>query len=171
MQWAVLKCRSPASRLPAMFTTSLGCKFADTRIFLTSVCSKRFTQHSHIHHTFTHQRRSQPCKATANSTEAVRERCLPQGHLDTQLGGRAGWYTGSKMWAVGYKKKNNGSVIWSYFGFRIQDEQQNSKKKGGNTTNLLSHLQQNQRLLYEDWPKVRSRRMSLSRSKACCKLH
>ena len=31
MQWAVLKCRSHASRLPELFTTSRGCKFADTR--------------------------------------------------------------------------------------------------------------------------------------------
>ena len=36
-------------------------------------------------HTFTHQRRSQPRRAPASSSGAVR--CLAQGHLDTQLGG------------------------------------------------------------------------------------
>ena len=37
--------------------------------------------------TFTHRRRSQPRRATASSSGAVRGRCLPQGHLDTQIGG------------------------------------------------------------------------------------
>ena len=37
-------------------------------------------------HTFTHQRRCQPCNATASSSRAVRVRRLAQGHLDTQPG-------------------------------------------------------------------------------------
>ena len=39
------------------------------------------------HSPLTHRRRSQPCKATASSSGAVRVRCLAQGHLNTQLGG------------------------------------------------------------------------------------
>ena len=49
--------------------------------FLTSGHSKHFTILPHIHpfkHTFTHQRRRQPCKATASSSWAVRVRCLAQ---------------------------------------------------------------------------------------------
>ena len=38
-------------------------------------------------HTLTHQRQSQPCKATASSSGAVRVKCLAQGHINTQLGG------------------------------------------------------------------------------------
>ncbi|CAL8365855.1 unnamed protein product [Arctogadus glacialis] len=38
-------------------------------------------------HTLTHRRQSQPCKATASSSGAVRVKCLAQGHIDTQLGG------------------------------------------------------------------------------------
>ena len=41
MQWAVLKCRSPASRLHAMFTTSWGDEFADTS-------AKRSTNHNRV---------------------------------------------------------------------------------------------------------------------------
>ena len=36
---------------------------------------------------FTHRRWSQPRRATASLSGAVRMRCLAQGHLDTQLGG------------------------------------------------------------------------------------
>ena len=43
-----------------------------------------FTIHTH---TFTHRRRSQPCRATASSLGAVGVRCLAQAHLNTQLGG------------------------------------------------------------------------------------
>ena len=63
------------------------------------------------------------------------------------------------------KKKNNSSVIWSCFGFRIEDEQQSDvickacrkpvTTKGGNTTNLFSHLQQSHKLLYEESVKLR----------------
>ena len=42
-------------------------------------------------HTFTHQRRCQPCKATASSSGAVRVRCLAQGHLDTRRGWAGDW--------------------------------------------------------------------------------
>ena len=38
-------------------------------------------------HTFTHRRRSQPRKALASSSGAVRVRSLARGHFDTQLGG------------------------------------------------------------------------------------
>ena len=38
-------------------------------------------------HTFTHQRRSRPCKATASSSGAIRVSCFAQGHLNTQLRG------------------------------------------------------------------------------------
>ena len=41
-------------------------------------------------HSFAHRRRCQPSRATASSSGAVRVRCLPQGHLDTQLGGAGG---------------------------------------------------------------------------------
>ena len=55
--------------------------------FLTSGHSKRFTTMSNNHpyiHTFTHRLQSQPCKASASSSEAVRVQCLAQGHLDTR---------------------------------------------------------------------------------------
>ena len=51
---------------------------------------KALTILPNIHHnmlTFTHRRRSQPCKVTASSSGAVRVRRLTQGHLHTQLGG------------------------------------------------------------------------------------
>ena len=38
-------------------------------------------------HPFTHRGRSQPRKAAASSSGALRVRCHAQGHLDTQLGG------------------------------------------------------------------------------------
>ena len=38
-------------------------------------------------HRLTHRRQSQPCKATASSSGAVRVKCLAQGHINTQLGG------------------------------------------------------------------------------------
>ena len=38
-------------------------------------------------HTLTHRRQSQPCKATASSSGAVRVKCLAQGHINIQLGG------------------------------------------------------------------------------------
>ena len=41
VQWAVLKCRNPASRLPTLFTTSRGGKFADT-------CTKRSTDRNRV---------------------------------------------------------------------------------------------------------------------------
>ena len=53
--------------------------------FLTSGHSKSFTILTSIHpftHTITHQRRGQPCQATASSSGAVRVRRLAQGHLD-----------------------------------------------------------------------------------------
>ena len=37
--------------------------------------------------TLTHRWQSQPCKATASSSGAVRVKCLAQGHINTQLGG------------------------------------------------------------------------------------
>jgi hypothetical protein len=37
-------------------------------------------------HTFTHQRRKQPRRSKASSSEAVRVSRLAQGHLNTQLG-------------------------------------------------------------------------------------
>ena len=37
--------------------------------------------------TFTHRWWSQPCKATASSSGAIRVGCLAQGHLDTHEGG------------------------------------------------------------------------------------
>ena len=52
--------------------------------FLTSGHSKHFAMLPNIHpfiHTFTHRRRSRPCKATASSPGAVRVRRLAQGHL------------------------------------------------------------------------------------------
>ena len=64
--------------------------------FLTSGHSKCFTTLPLIHsfmHTFTHRRRSQPRRATASWSGAVRVRRLAQGHLHTQLGG-AGDRTG-----------------------------------------------------------------------------
>ena len=60
------------------------------RAFLTSGHSKCFTILPHIHpfiHTFTHQRRCQPCRATASWSGAVRVRCLYQGHFETRRGG------------------------------------------------------------------------------------
>ena len=54
--------------------------------FQTSGNSKRFTMLPNIHpfiNTFTHRRRSQPRRATASSSGAVRVRRLPHGHLDT----------------------------------------------------------------------------------------
>ena len=56
--------------------------------------------HPHIHPfilTFTHWRRSQPRRATASWSGAVRVRRLAQGHLDTQLGG-AGWHALCLQW-------------------------------------------------------------------------
>ena len=47
-------------------------------------------------HTFKHQQRSQPCKATCNSSDAMRVRCFVQGHLNRQL---AGWSRGF-LWAA-----------------------------------------------------------------------
>ena len=38
-------------------------------------------------HTLTHLRQSEPCKATASSSGAVRVKCLAEGHINTQLGG------------------------------------------------------------------------------------
>ena len=57
---------------------------AYTALFLTSGRSKRCTTLPHIHpfmHTFTHRRRSQPRRATASSSGAVRVRWLPLGAL------------------------------------------------------------------------------------------
>ena len=61
--------------------------------FLSSGRSKHFTilpnHRPFLHpflHTFTHRRRSQPCKATANSSAAVKVRSLAQGLLDTSNG-------------------------------------------------------------------------------------
>ena len=62
--------------------TFFGCKWT-AFIYL-------FSNHGHslpniytFIHTFTHQLRCQPCKATASSLGAVRVRCLAQGHHDT----------------------------------------------------------------------------------------
>ena len=54
--------------------------------FLTSGHSKLFTILPDIH-PFTHRRWSQPWKATASSSGAVRVRRLAQEQLDTQIGG------------------------------------------------------------------------------------
>ena len=47
-------------------------------------------------HTLTHRRQSQPCKATASSSGAVRVKCLAQGDVNTQLGG-AGDHTSNLL--------------------------------------------------------------------------
>ena len=56
--------------------------------FLTSGHSKHLTKSPQIHpltHRFTHRRQSQPLKATASSSRAVRVRRLAQGHHGSTL--------------------------------------------------------------------------------------
>ena len=63
------------------------------------------------------------------------------------------------------KKRNNGSIIWRYFGFRASDEEQTEafcrecKKrvpsKSSSTTNLFNHLQYHHKLQYEECVKLR----------------
>ena len=50
-------------------------------------------------HPFTHRRRSQPRRATASSSGAIRERRLAQGHHETQLGG-AGDLTSNPLYLL-----------------------------------------------------------------------
>lgn len=64
------------------------------------------------------------------------------------------------------KTKNNGSVIWRWFGFKVADEQQNKvfcrecrkhiPTKGSSTTNLFHHLQQRHKVQYEECVKLRA---------------
>ena len=71
-------------RSPANSATVNGLQL--DRAFLNSSPSKRLTALPHIHpfmHTVTHRRRSQPRRATASWSGAVRVRRLAQGHLDT----------------------------------------------------------------------------------------
>ena len=62
-----------------------GSPFPSTRLHLG--CEAEAFIQSALHRfieTFTHRRQSQPCRATAISLRAVRERCLAQGHLGTR---------------------------------------------------------------------------------------
>ena len=52
--------------------------------FLTSQCFTILPNIQPFMQTFTHQRRCQPCKATASLSGAIRVRYLAQRHLDTR---------------------------------------------------------------------------------------
>ncbi|MED6267655.1 hypothetical protein CHARACLAT_014442 [Characodon lateralis] len=64
------------------------------------------------------------------------------------------------------KKKNNGSLIWRWFGFKISDEQQKDVfcreytkqvlTKSSSTTNLFNHLKQCHKKEYEECVKLRA---------------
>nr|XP_054594508.1 E3 SUMO-protein ligase ZBED1-like [Nothobranchius furzeri] len=64
------------------------------------------------------------------------------------------------------KKKNNGSIIWKWFGFKLSDDQQQNvfckecrkpvATKGSSTTNLFHHLKQRHKVEYEESVKLRA---------------
>ena len=63
------------------------------------------------------------------------------------------------------KRRNNGSIIWKWFGLKKKDEQQlqvicrecnkTVASKSGSTTNLFHHLQQRHQVQYEECVKLR----------------
>ena len=69
---------------PRPGTLIYACQEKEKKAQGTQAHSRPNTRNDHSHNnTFTHRRRSLPCKATDSSSGAVRVRCLAQGHLDT----------------------------------------------------------------------------------------
>ena len=64
------------------------------------------------------------------------------------------------------KTKNNGSIVWRWFGFKVSDDQQQNvfckecrkpvATKSSSTTNLFHHLQQRHKVQYEECVKLRA---------------
>ncbi|XP_013880075.1 zinc finger BED domain-containing protein 1 [Austrofundulus limnaeus] len=72
------------------------------------------------------------------------------------------------------KKKNNGSLIWRWFGFKTTDEQQKDvicrecrkqvPTKSSSTTNLFHHLKQRHKKEYEECVKLRAAAQTVNSS-------
>ena len=84
--WDVSNLYRETYSLPERTNVSSSCSMSSTVFWLHLHLRHLAFITSDLHwliHTFTHRQRSQPCKATASTSGAVRLRRLTQGHLDT----------------------------------------------------------------------------------------